>query len=64
MDGVPAVFVASDEFNDAADVQAEALGLPQVRRVPVPHPIQDATNGEIESKADAAIDALLDALTR
>ncbi len=64
IDGIPAVFVASDEFGDAVEVQAEALGLQQVHRVLVPHPIQDATDGEIESRADAAIDSLLDALIR
>jgi hypothetical protein len=62
-EGVPSVFVASDEFTDAAEVQAEALGLPEVRRVLVPHPIQDANDQEMASKADEAIDSLLGALT-
>ena len=42
----PTVFIASSEFVDAADAQAAALGLPDVRRIFVPHPIQDATTGE------------------
>lgn len=57
------MFVASSEFADAADVQAQALGLPGVRRVLVPHPIQDATDDEMRAKADAVIDALVAALT-
>jgi hypothetical protein len=61
---VPAVFVASSEFADAAEVQARSLGLPDVRRVIVPHPIQDATDDEMRAKADAAVDALLRSLTR
>jgi hypothetical protein len=41
-EGVPSVFVASDEFT---------------------HPIQDANDQEMASKADEAIDSLLGALT-
>jgi hypothetical protein len=62
--GRPAVFLASSEFIDAADVQARALGLPDVRRVIVPHPIQDATDDEMRAKADAVVDQVLAALVR
>ena len=55
----PAVFIASSEFIDAAEVQATALGLPDVKRVIVPHPIQDATDDEMRAKADAVVDALI-----
>ena len=60
--GVPAVFIASTEFVEAADVQATALGMPGVRRIFVPHPIQDATDDEMRAKADAIVDALIQAL--
>ena len=40
INGKPAVFIASDEFQEAATAQAETLGLPGVQRVFVPHPIQ------------------------
>ena len=60
--GVPAVCIASDQFVDAAQIQAEALGLPELRRVFVPHPIQDATDDEMRAKADAIIDAVIAAL--
>ena len=60
--GRPAVFVASSEFRDAAEIQAGALGLPEVRRIFVPHPIQDATDDEMRAKADAIVDAVLAAL--
>jgi hypothetical protein len=62
MNKKPAVFVASDVFVDAADIQAVALGLPDVRRVYVPHPIQDATDDEMRAKADAIINQLIEAL--
>lgn len=61
--GRPAVFVASTGFVEAAEAQAHALGLPDVRRVFVPHPIQDATDDEMRARADAIVDQLLAALT-
>lgn len=60
--GIPSVFIASTEFVDAAEVQANALGLPEVRRIFVPHPIQDATDDEMREKADAIVDEVIAAL--
>lgn len=60
--GRPSVFLASTEFVDAAEAQSAALGLPEVRRVFVPHPIQDALDPEMRAKADAAFDAVVAAL--
>ncbi len=60
--GKPAVFIASSVFVDAAEAQAKALGLPGVRRVFVPHPIQDATDDEMRAKADAVVDQVIAAL--
>ena len=56
--------VASSAFQDAAEKQAAALGLPEVNRVFVPHPIQDATDNEMRDKADAIIDQLMAALKK
>ena len=60
--GIPAVFLASTEFVEAASAQAEMLGLPEVQRVFVPHPIQDATDAEMQVKAEEAFEAVLGAL--
>ena len=60
--GVPSVFLASTGFVDAAEAQAVALGLPEVRRVFVPHPIQDANDEEMRAKAEAALDEVIAAL--
>jgi hypothetical protein len=60
--GIPSVFIASSEFDEAAAAQAVALGLPEVRRVFVPHPIQDATDEEMRAKADAVVDEVIAAL--
>lgn len=56
--GIPTVFVASDVFADAADVQGEALGF-QPERVFVKHPIQDRTDDEMVALADEAVDAII-----
>ena len=62
IEGKPSVMIASVEFEDAAATQAQALGLPELSRVFVPHPIQDATDDEIRLKADAALEQLIAAL--
>jgi len=63
--GIPAVMVASSEFKAAARTQADALGLPELAAgsVFVPHPIQDATDEEMRTKARNAVDAIMAALT-
>jgi len=60
--GIPSVFLASTEFVEAATAQAEALGLPDVKRLFVPHPIQDATDAEMRMKAEAVFDSILGSL--
>lgn len=62
INGKPSVFIASTEFTDAAGAQAVALGFPEVRRIFVPHPIQDATDDEMRAKADAIVDLVIEAL--
>ena len=60
--GMPSVFIASTEFIDAAEVQSTAPGLPDLRRIFVPHPIQDANDDEMRAKADAIVDQVIAAL--
>jgi len=56
------VFLASTEFIDAAATQSDALGADPAA-IFVPHPIQDRTDAELRALADAAIDAILAAVT-
>ena len=56
---MPAMFVASTEFVDAAVTQAGALGFPDLARVFVAHPIQDRTDDEMRALADGAVDAIM-----
>ena len=60
--GRPGVFVASAEFEAAADAQEKALGFPAAR-VFVAHPIQDRTDDEMIAYADAAIDEIVATIT-
>jgi len=60
--GLPAVFVASSEFREAASAQARSLGFTPAS-VFVPHPIQDRTDEEMRAYADAAYAELVRALT-
>ena len=60
--GKPAVTIASSEFVSAAAAQADALGMPDARRVFADHPIQDATDAEMREKADAIVEDVIKAL--
>jgi hypothetical protein len=61
--GLPAVFVASTEFVEAAAAQARALGF-EPAGVFVAHPIQDRTDEEMRSLADAALEEVWTRLTQ
>jgi hypothetical protein len=61
--GIPAMFVASDQFVDAAIAQSTSLGFPAVARVFTPHPIQDRTDAEMIAYADEAFEAVLVTIT-
>ena len=56
--GVPAVFVASTEFIEAAKAQATALCF-EPAAVFVPHPIQDRTDDEVKALAHDAFESIL-----
>ena len=60
--GVVGVFLASEVFADAARTQGAALGFP-APFVLVPHPIQDRTDEEMVALADAAVEAVVSAVT-
>jgi hypothetical protein len=60
--GIPGAFIASSEFIDAAETQANALGH-DTARIFVKHPIQDRTDEEVEALANEAIDEIVQAVT-
>jgi hypothetical protein len=57
------VFVASSEFVDAAAAQSAAIGF-DAAAVFVAHPIQDRTDDELVALAEAAVEAIVAAVTR
>ena len=56
--GVPGGFVASTEFIEAAQAQAESLGFDPYK-VFVGHPIQDRTETEMQTLAEDAFEDIL-----
>lgn len=60
--GIPSVYAASAEFEQAGAVQAQALGFDPAA-VFVPHPIQDRTEDEIRALARQAATDLIRALS-
>ena len=62
--GLPAVSIASSEFDEAADAQRRMLGMDDARYLLVPHPIQDATDDEMREKARGVLDAVIGAITK
>lgn len=61
--GVPAVGIATAPFADEAVEQARILGMPGVRVLYTPHPVQLLTEEELASRADAIIPGIVAALT-
>lgn len=61
--GVVSTYVASTEFVAAGAAQAGALGYAAVPAVFVPHPIQDRTDAEMRTLADAAFEEILATVT-
>jgi sensor domain CHASE-containing protein len=60
--GIPAVTIASTEFDEAADTQRKALGMDAAPYLLVEHPIQDATDEEMRAKARGVVEAVVKAL--
>jgi len=60
--GIPSVFIASDEFVDAAAAQSVALGF-KPAAVYISHPIQDRTDEEMMSLAEVAYAEIIRALS-
>jgi hypothetical protein len=57
--GTPAILVASDVFDGAAEDQSRLLGQPDLRRLFVAHPVQDRTDDELRAMAREVVDAAL-----
>lgn len=55
--------ICTDRFQSVADVTRQSLGMPGLAVVFVSHPLAGLKAGEVQGKADAALEALIQALT-
>ena len=56
--GIPAVYIATEEFIDGARTQARALGADPVG-IFVAHPIQDRSDEEMKALAEQTLAAII-----
>jgi hypothetical protein len=52
--GIPTAVVGTEPFLDEAIEQTAVLGMPQLRIVTVPHPVQLLTTEQVHQLADGA----------
>jgi len=57
--GIPTAVVGTEPFIDEAIEQARVLGMPDLRIVTVPHPVQLLTREQVEELADRALDEVV-----
>jgi hypothetical protein len=62
--GIPTAGVGTEPFLDEALEQAYALGMPALRMVLVPHPVQLLDPLELRALAESAFAAIVATLTR
>ena len=60
--GIPAVLVGTEPFRHEAEEQVRVLGMPDVRMVELPHPIQPLPPERVAAYADGVIDQIVRAL--
>ena len=61
--GIPTAAVGTEPFLDEALEQARVLGMPDVRLVLVPHPVQLLSDEALDALADRAFDEVVARLT-
>jgi hypothetical protein len=62
--GVPTAVMGTFEFEALARLEAKNRGIEALKLALVPHPLGGIHEDEVKKKADLAIDAVIDALTR
>ncbi len=62
--GVPAVALVTDEFWPQGDFVANSLGMPDVPRVRLPHPVAGTGAASIERIAAEVAPRIVEALTQ
>lgn len=62
-EGIPTVTLTTDEFAELVQLEAEQRGLPELRRVIVPHPIGGLREPAVLEKVRPAVPAVIEGLT-
>ena len=60
--GIPSVALVTDAFWAQGDFVAESLGMSDVPRVQLPHPVAGTSADNLKAVAEAAVDDILAAL--
>ncbi len=60
--GVPAVSIVTDAFVSTGKEMAADWGVPEYRFLDMPHPIANLTEAELNERADAVLDQVIDLL--
>ena len=62
--GIPAVALVTTEFRAQGDFVAQSLGMPDIPRVLLPHPVAGGGRAHLRTVAEGCVDAILGALGR
>lgn len=62
--GVPVVSLVTEEFWEQGNFVARSLGMPDLPRVQLPHPIAGTGDENIGKVAEEVVDTILDRLTQ
>jgi hypothetical protein len=60
--GIPAVALVTEKFWPQGDFVASSLGMPEIPRVKLPHPVAGTGANNLQRIADAIAPAILSAL--
>ncbi|MBI3993021.1 MAG: hypothetical protein HY342_07090 [Candidatus Lambdaproteobacteria bacterium] len=60
--GIPAVSIITAPFDETGREMAVSWGLPKYKYIGMPHPIANLTEDELNARADALIDPVVELL--
>tara|TARA_B100001093_G_scaffold324473_1_gene309649 strand:+ start:471 stop:689 length:219 start_codon:yes stop_codon:yes gene_type:complete len=62
--GLPVVSLVTEEFWEQGNFVARSLGMPDLPRVKLPHPIAGMGASYLDEVAEAAVDSIVERLAR
>ena len=60
--GIPSVAMITDDFWEQGEFMAKSLGMPDLPRVRLPHPVAGLGEVEIDAIAQSVVDEILEKL--